>query len=194
MGLTEELFTPDCMVDIETLSSEHNAVVVSIGAVAFDINVGILDKNGKHRDYADYYCVLDTIAQIKDGRHVNRDTRRWWVEQTESVRDVLNESIWKLDSHPHDVMKSFLDWCERHNVKRIWGNGNTFDNMVLRNLCKQYNVAYPVQFRFDMDMRTLGVMYGSKVKIAREGDHHNALDDAFHQAKIYYKMYKDLRQ
>ena len=175
---------PDIMIDIETLSSESNAVVVSIGAIAFDIKEGLSGNNPKK------YIIFNTIRQIQDGRHIQDKTRTWWSKQSQVVQDELAKSY--LVRVPVEyALTEFTNWCTEQQAEHIWGNGNTFDNMVMRNLYKQYNCKYPVGFRGDLDMRTLKFL-APNVNVPRMGNHHNGLDDAVYQADVVCEMYADL--
>jgi hypothetical protein len=72
--------------------------------------------------------------------------------------------------------------------------------MIVRDLCKDYKVEYPVDYWNDLDVRTLKYMWNKltnwrskdKPKIT-VGDKHNALDDARSQVLQVQQMYKELR-
>jgi hypothetical protein len=68
----------DVMVDIETLSTRLNAVVLSIGAVAFD---PYSDQIGHS-----FSIQLDPQEQMEKGRHVDINTIKWWMGQSEEAK------------------------------------------------------------------------------------------------------------
>jgi hypothetical protein len=64
----------------------------------------------------------------------------------------------------------------------IWGNGSTFDNVILRSAFAAAGLEYPVRFWADQCYRTKK-NEAPGVPMIREGQHHKALDDAISQAK-----------
>ena len=83
---------------------------------------------------------------------------------------------------------------------QVWGNGATFDNVLLRNSYEKTMIACPWRYRNDRDVRTiveLGKAVGCtpRYEIPFEGAEHNALDDALHQIKyvsiIWQKLTKN---
>jgi len=63
----------------------------------------------------------------------------------------------------------------------LWGNGSTFDNVILSNAYRAIGVKQPWDFWNDRCYRTLKSLY-PHVKLERSGVAHNALDDAKSQA------------
>lgn len=64
---------------------------------------------------------------------------------------------------------------------RVWGNGSDFDNVILRNAYAAIGSTYPWRYNDNMCYRTIKNL-APDVKMARQGVHHNALDDARSQA------------
>jgi hypothetical protein len=62
------------MVDIETLGTEPGCVVLSIGAVAFDKEMGFVE---------DFYEVINTVDSFSEGLTYDNDTLAWWKKQPE---------------------------------------------------------------------------------------------------------------
>jgi hypothetical protein len=74
-------------------------------------------------------------------------------------------------------------WCKHQpSVLTIWGNGSTFDNVILRSAFAAAGLEYPVRFWADQCYRTKKNEFPT-VPLVREGTHHKALDDAISQAK-----------
>ena len=63
------------MVDIETLDTVQSAVVLSIGAVAFDPHTKELGE----KFYVEF--TTDLQAQQRLGRTISADTVTWWMQQ-----------------------------------------------------------------------------------------------------------------
>jgi len=165
------------MVDLETLSTSYNAAILAIGAVKFSAEKGMYDK---------FYQAVDTNL-IKEGFHVSADTLHWWTQQSEEARAVF------IDPDAVDIREAlvrFDNWtqidADKKDVK-LWGNGASFDNVILSTAYDLCDLIRPWQFWNDRCYRTMKNMtnIGS---ITREGTHHNALDDAESQAKHLLAM------
>lgn len=166
------------MIDIETLGTEANSIVVSIGAVFFDIKNKQLGK--------EFYAVLDRKDQLKKGRTINTDTVDWWLERDAAARQVFKEP-------KTDVISALRDFTEfvRNNASEephAWGNGAGFDLPIMVSLYQTYGMTAPWKFFNDMDVRTVRRFQGKNTKIEKLGINHNALHDAKSQA--YYVIQK----
>jgi len=185
---------PDVMVDLETLGTDASAQVLSIGAVRFRLDTvddiqSILDEE------RNFYARLDENDQASKGRSCDASTVEWWANQSDGARQVFEE-----DREATAIaLKRFLKFCK--GAKRIWGNGNMFDNAIVRSLCRDYNLEYPVPYHRDLDVRTLTYLWnsltnwGSKGKrpTIELGEEHNALDDARRQVLQCQIMFNELR-
>ncbi len=175
------------MLDLETLSSRNNAVVVSIGAVPFGPD-GV--DTGRT-----FYEVLARADQVGYGRHIDPDTVDWWVQQTPEAQAVFSEK----PSSPDLVLAKFSAYVfhleelagDGSRMAQVWGYGSTFDNVVLRSLYQDYGLKAPWGYRGDMCHRTLVNLAKGLIEVPpRSGTHHHALDDAVYQAQcaaIYLK-------
>ena len=65
------------MVDIETLGTACDAPILSIGAVAFDIESGEISSK--------FYRAVDPSSALERGR-ADGGTLRWWMGQSDSAR------------------------------------------------------------------------------------------------------------
>jgi exodeoxyribonuclease VIII len=184
---------PDMMVDIESFSTNVKAQVVSIGAFRFRLDTSD-DLNTIKDPERSFYAVLDTEEQEADGRITDPDTMAWWDRQSMEARAVLREPFEEVKP----ALERFAEFAR--GVRRVWGNGNTFDNVIVRDLCNDYNVEYPVKYWGDLDMRTLKYLWNRLTNWAHKGktkktigDAHNALDDARSQVMQLQEMYRDLK-
>ena len=183
----------DVMLDIETLGTGIHSLVVSIGAVRFRLD-STDDLDTIRDDARSFYAVLDTEDQRYRGRVDDPDTLAWWTKQSDEARQVLTDP----SEDTAGALERFSEFCR--GVKRIWGNGNTFDNAIIRDLYRTYEQDYPVDFWADLDMRTLKYLWNkltnwrskNEPKI-RIGEHHNALDDARSQVLQIQQMYRELK-
>ena len=155
------------MVDLETLGNGSNAVIIAIGAVEFEATSGKLGR--------EFYCVVDGQSCVDAGMKVDVSTVMWWMKQDTAARAAFNNAGEPL---PY-ALQSFAAWLPTGAC--VWGNGATFDNVILSNAYRAIDLPQPWPFWGDRCYRTLKNLF-PEVPLARTGAHHNALDDAKSQA------------
>jgi len=168
------------MVDIETLATSNDAVILSIGAAAFDMETGDVHSNT-------FYVNINP----NQGRRADDKTLQWWSEQSEAARAAFENP-----QYPKQALKTALGMFNiwyRDVAPRgdMWSH--SFDKGILHHAFDQVGFKSPWHFRGERDIRTLGWLYkqitGRKFpEVEREGEHHNALDDALHQIKYCHAM------
>lgn len=168
------------MLDIETLSTETEAVVISIGAVNFF-------PSHNQTGFEFYAVVSDPEAQVVKGGHIGMDTVRWWMKQSEAAREVFNEGV---GSKTVDVLRSLKEWisADPRDIP-IWANGAGFDFPVLKNLFKRFQMEVPWDFRNERCYRTAKYMGPTCPDPMYTGTKHNALSDAIWQARKLMTIY-----
>lgn len=80
---------------------------------------------------------------------------------------------------------------------KVWGNGATFDNVILRGAYARTGHLCPWAFWNDHDVRTIVTLgratgFDPKLDMPFDGVMHNALDDARHQAKYVSAIWQRL--
>lgn len=171
------------MLDLETLSSANDAAVVAIGACLFDpYSDGFIDK---------FYCAVDVESAMAHGS-VAGSTLKWWLKQSDAARQQTFPESGALELP--GVLAWFSAWLRNKGTNvQVWGNGATFDNVVIRSAFKAARLDTPWSFRNDRCYRTLKELPGAAAaKFERSGEAHNALDDAVTQAVHMQKIYKVL--
>lgn len=179
------------MVDLETMGKKPNAPIVSIGAVVFDPATGILGET--------FYKVVSLESAVSWGAEVDPSTIIWWLKQSSEARSAIaNDDAIKLD----DALLMFTDFILENitggsKTAQVWGNGATFDNTILRSSFELACLDCPWIFRNDRDVRTMvelgnAIGFNPKTSIPFEGDRHNALADAQHQARYVSAIWQRL--
>lgn len=164
------------MIDLETLDVRPEAVVLSIGIALFEPN------DPSKAPIEGYYGVLDKGAQADVGRTVSQSTLDWWSQQSPQARTVLTA----VQKPVTAVLKSVIKKIEWDAVEGVWGNGASFDNAMLKSLFADFGMELPWMFYHDRCHRTVKALHErqfGRSNFPRQGTHHNALDDAMHQAR-----------
>ena len=161
------------MCDIETLSTQPNAAILSIGACVFD-----RDGVGKT-----FYRVIseDTITG-----HIDPKTVLWWFKQSDAARGEFT----KGHGRPHtEVLSDFAAFCATESGGKElhpWSNGAGFDIVILESAYAAANMRTPWKYNGPLDVRT--IMWEACARVNKaEGIEHHALDDAINQAKAVLK-------
>ena len=173
--------TIEVMIDIETLDTRESAVVLSIGAVAFD------PRSDTHA--ATLHVHLDPEPQIRhQGRTISPSTVLWWLKQSDSARKGIAEAFRETPSAALGDLQQFI---EEFGAVGVWGNGAMFDNAILISLADSIGMPRPWSYKLDRCYRTLKNIVPVE-PAAFEGTEHNALDDAIFQTRHLQQIYRKL--
>lgn len=172
-------------IDMETLSTEHNAALLSIGAVIHDFGTG--------KQVDTFYANITPESSIAAGLDVSESTKAWWAKQGQAAQDVLS-----VDQRPlRDVLVDFTKWLAGHGVQYAIGNGPRADNQWLESACKAVGMQSPIKYWGDLDMRTLTFIGTHILGLDHwhntfKGVKHNALHDAINEAEFCNAVFQKL--
>jgi len=170
------------MIDLETLDTKPSCVVLSLGAIKFNP----LDASEPHSELYFKICVDD---QDRLGRTVSDDTIEWWAKQDEKARNEAFDQTGSIGVE--DALKQLSKWVV--GVDTIWGQGYGFDITILEDMYRNIEKPIPWQFWQVKDSRTLfGCCKQDPRKVLGQNDLHNALADAYFQARGVQLAYKEL--
>ncbi|EPU6122898.1 3'-5' exoribonuclease domain-containing protein [Klebsiella pneumoniae] len=170
------------MVDLETMGKKHNAPIVAIGAVVFDPATDSIGES--------FYKVVCLESSVNWGAVIDPSTVIWWLKQSSEARSaIVNDDAIPL----LDALLQFREFVSDNvaggsKKAQVWGNGASFDNSILRSSYDCIAEDYPWEYWNDRDVRTMvelgqAIGFDPKTTIPFEGDRHNALADAIHQAR-----------
>lgn len=170
------------MIDLETLATTADAVILSIGAVPFDLEKGVVAEEG-------FYVSVSVDSNFEYKRRVSEDTLIWWMKQEAAARQVFMES---KDSLP-EALTMLSDFVGSSNPT-VWSNGADFDIPMLTHAFTQTGISIPWEFWNSRCYRTYKNLPGAKhvASPTSEGVKHNALADAYNQAHHVCAIHKAL--
>jgi len=163
-----------CMIDLETLDNVASSKILSIGAVVFNHEGTFLST---------LYRNISIDGQ--EDRSISHDTLLWWFKQSDAARAAFTAPLEKgVARHSlHGTLTTLNHWLQPYKGIKLWSNGANFDLPILGHALRQARMSPNWDFWNERCYRTVKAMYKGKVpEPTREGDHHNALDDAKHQA------------
>ncbi|CAD5356974.1 exonuclease [Citrobacter freundii] len=184
-------FYTHLMVDMETMGNSPDAPIVSIGAVFFDPSTG---NTG-----AEFYQVVSLESSMSFGMKPDASTIQWWLKQSSEARSAIlvDEAMGLLETL--ELLADFIaeNAANGSHTVQLWGNGCSFDNVILRRAYALTDTPFAVPFWNDRDVRTMvelgkSVGINPRYDIPFEGDMHNALSDARHQVKYVSAIWQRL--
>ena len=184
-------FYTHLMVDMETMGNSPDAPIVSIGAVFFDPSTG---NTG-----AEFYQVVSLDSSMSFGMKPDASTIQWWLKQSSEARSAIlvDEAMGLLETL--ELLADFIaeNAANGSHTVQLWGNGCSFDNVILRRAYALTDTPFAVPFWNDRDVRTMvelgkSVGINPRFDIPFEGDMHNALSDARHQVKYVSAIWQRL--
>ncbi|EAC1420063.1 3'-5' exoribonuclease [Escherichia coli] len=108
------------------------------------------------------------------------------IDDTLSISDALSELSHFINQH-----------ADNTKYLKVWGNGATFDNVILRGAYERAGQICPWAYWNDHDVRTIvtlgrSIGFDPKMDMPFDGERHNALADARHQAKYVSAIWQKL--
>ncbi|WP_332391441.1 exonuclease [Escherichia coli] len=173
------------MIDLETMGKNPDAPIISIGAIFFDPQTG--DMGPEFSKTVD----LETAGGV-----IDRDTIKWWLKQSREAQSAIMTDEIPLDDALLQL-REFIDENSGEFFVQVWGNGANFDNVILRRSYERQGIPCPWRYCNDRDVRTIvelgkAIDFDARTAIPFEGERHNALDDARHQAKYVSAIWQKL--
>lgn len=173
----------DVMIDIESLGTSPDCVILSIGAVLFDPKgMGVVEK-------------LELRPSVegqtdKFNRSIDEGTLLWWSQQsTEAMTEALSDEGRISFKECMDALYKFA-W----NRRAVWSNGAGFDVVVMESAFKNLDMSIPWPFYTVRDTRTLFDITNVSLRDKKYNTKttHRAIEDAEHQAIVVQDAYRKL--
>lgn len=166
-------------LDFETLDTTANGVIMSIGAVRFDLDGSAIDDEA-------FYASVSIDSNIAVGRTISESTLKWWMQQPPEAQAVFFEPKQSLEL----ALDEFSDWFG--DSKFVWSKGADFDIAMMALAYRQFDRETPWEFYNARCMRTYTKLPGMKNVKVDNPVKHNALQDAIAQAKTLQAIQKKL--
>lgn len=170
----------DIMLDLETMGSSPQAAIVAIGAVFFNEHTGQIGEK--------FYRTVHLATSVRLGFKIEPATVLWWLGQSQEARNAILFNAVSAE----DAFVDFVDWVAEHGPKdkaemRVWAASPAFDCVKVEAHLKALGLPVPWYYWGERDYRTIRDRNKIVEEVERIG-HHNALDDAIHQANHLIKI------
>ena len=168
----------DIMVDIESLDTCPDCVILTIGAVRFD---------PKGNGVVERLELRPTIEEQteKYNRKINEGTLAWWSQQsTEAIEEAMGDKNRMSFKGCMEILYKFC-W----NRRAVWSNGAGFDVVAMESAWRNLDMKIPWPYYTVRDTRTLFEVAGVSLKDGGHVTSHKCVEDAEHQAIVVQQAY-----
>tara|TARA_B110001454_G_C12662945_1_gene410301 strand:+ start:306 stop:845 length:540 start_codon:yes stop_codon:yes gene_type:complete len=156
------------MIDVESLSTQPDAVLLTFGAIRFRPSDNDVEKDAFEMEH--FYRRIDPESCTKLGLRVDEPTMEWWAKQDDDVKAEAFSLEDRCDIA--DVMKDFYMFCK--GCDHFWAHGSIFDIMIIETINRILQRGNPWKFWQIRDTRTL---YGLvDMKLPKTAKHHSLYD------------------
>ncbi len=167
------------MIDLETLDVIPTATVLSFGAVKFN-------PLTNDEPYDELYFKILVDDQDRLGRTSSDKTIEWWSQQDPAVMEEAFDQTGAVTVE--EALRQLNKWAV--GVDEIWGQGYGFDITMLEDMYRSIGKPIPWQFWQISDARTITKRMPKDPRKDMQTDLHNALADAYFQAKSVQIIFK----
>lgn len=144
------------MIDIETLGTKQDAVILQIAAIGFA-------KGG--RDSIGFTVDVTIQDQLDLGRTIDPVTVAWWIDKTNpSARENVFGRNKSMPYSLKEALKLLNEYIEKYLLNdtknntpedRIWANSPSFDLAIIRNAMESCGITPCWKYWQEADYRTL---------------------------------------
>lgn len=186
MGQVQNRHTPGnhVMVDLESLGTKPNSLMLTIGAVRFN---PWNDDSKTNLDNMDTFYRRISIESFEGLDHnIDNDTLDWWNKQSNDVRE---EAF--AEDNRHGIIDALADFHKWNGgLDAIWANGSGFDLNILEHFSRELKRGVAWKYWQVRDARTI---YSLAPQIERpKALAHNALWDCWSQVVGLQRVLKHL--
>lgn len=160
----------DMMIDIETMGTGNNAVMIQLAGVFFNRDTG---------ETGDEFCMgIDVNSCLEWGFTTDQATIDWWAKQDQNILRHIQETANRVDY----VIPRFYDFYKNTTGDiKIWSHA-TFDFVIVQNYLAK--IGKKMVHKNARDIRTLVDLSGIDLERYDWKDKtHDALDDCKFQIK-----------
>lgn len=168
-----------CMIDLETFGTAKTSCITQLAATLFD-------PRDNFRIYNCFNVPISPESCRDAGLTFDLDTVIWWLNQSKEAQ----QAVFFTGRQPLTLkaaLEEFQKWLP--SEAKVWGNGASFDLPILENGYRALKLRTPWKHWNERCYRTFNaqVSKDDPARPAREGVHHNALDDCRYQvAQLQY--------
>lgn len=140
---------------------------------------------------AEFYMNVSDESCAMAGFLKDDSTVAWWEKQSQAAQDALLVDPQVI----YVVVQQMHAWFRKQRGIFVWSQGSNFDEPLWSHIARRLGQSVPWKFYDVRDTRTAYDISGFNPRsIKRGGNHHNALDDARHQALCVQRSYAKINR
>lgn len=160
------------MIDLETLGTHSDSVILSIGAVKFDLNSDRLDDQAFH-------AMISIDSCQAAGRTISEATLMWWFNQSLEAQTIFAGPKESLEA----ALEELTVWFDGDS-RKVWSKGADFDLPMLCDAYHHFGWDAPWKFFNTRCVRTYQNLPCAKGISVANALKHDALQDAIAQTRL----------
>ena len=173
------------VIDTKTYGTEPGCVILSIGALQFDVETG--------EEGAKFYRAIDLKKSLLMGFHQEQKSIDWWKEKSTDAYILAHAGT----QSPTTVLEAFNRWIDNTFEGQpfyAYGNSSRFDLGILHEAYRKCGLVYPIDSYHEKDFRTLYTLndWTRSVRWTTpfEGLKHDPVCDCRHEARVISTIMK----
>lgn len=168
------------MLDLETMGTEPGCAIVSIGAVQFDLESGVIGNK--------FYTSISLKTCMDAGLSVDPYTIMWWLDQNDQARAKLLENTVALET----ALQLFKNFLEQNNLTIVWGNSASFDCSILAACYRKLQLNVPWMYIHEKCYRTVTKLFPANVPKKDSTKSHDPIYDCEYQIGVLCSIWKKI--
>lgn len=170
------------MIDIESLGGGTDGLVVSIGAVRFDIGFNAAPS------YDPLKVNITISSALANGAKVSGDTLKWWFQQDKEAQAAL---FYPAPVEESKALALLRDWIHKTDLAGVWAHGINYDLRLLEMAYARYGQRIPWAYKIERDTRTIfSLVPQDKLEWGEFLPKHDPVVDARNQVVAVQSAYK----
>jgi hypothetical protein len=170
--------TTHATIDLETIDVIPSATVLSLGAVKFN-------PFSADEPHSELYLKIQIDDQDRLNRTTSDSTIEWWSRQDPKIMEEAFDQTNAVTVE--EALRQLNKWVV--GVDELWGQGYGFDMTMLEDMYRSIGKPVPWNFWQVSDSRTITKRMPRDPRKDMQTDLHNALADAYYQAKSVQKIF-----
>ena len=182
----------DVMIDIETLSTNPDASIATIGGIKFKRGTPLPKNLDDVQESHKLYIKVDRCSCDDLLLHVDQATLKWWGTQSEEAK----QEVFGIEGRVpiRDALITLAEFVR--GTKTVWANSPNFDIVILENAYRRCKLTPPWKFWNLRCCRTAYDLGGVSLKLMNNSKgtktSHHALGDCADQIRCLYEAYENM--
>lgn len=171
-----------CMLDIESMGVTPGCVIVSIGAVNFDLETGKIGPK--------FYISVSIESCVGWGLVMEPATVEWWKSQTPQAK-----AKWSTNPIALSVaLEAFSIFIQQNGITQVWGNSASFDCSILAACYRAVNKPLPWHYMQEKCYRTVKALFPGNFVKKDESKAHDPVYDCEYQISILCNIWSKIHK